>query len=69
MFFLGNINLALLVISAAAIYFAVLYALKGFDKEDKMMFNDVKEGIVCSLSGKLHKNLLKRERNDDYPKK
>ena len=68
-FFLGNINLALLVISAAAIYFAVLYALKGFDKEDKMMFNDVKEGIVCSLSGKLHKNLLKRERNDDYPKK
>jgi O-antigen/teichoic acid export membrane protein len=59
-FFLKDINLALLVVSAAVIYFAVLYALKGFDGEDKAMFQDVWRGIVGSLNSRLARNFTKR---------
>jgi O-antigen/teichoic acid export membrane protein len=59
-FFLKDINLALLVVSAAVIYFAVLYALKGFDGKDKAMFQDVWRGIVGSLNSRLARNFTKR---------
>ena len=59
-FSLRDINLALLVVSAAVIYFAVLYVLKGFDGDDKAMFQDVRRGIVGSLNSRLARNFTKR---------
>lgn len=47
-FYLSNINLALLVISAAIIYFAVLYLVKGFDAEDKAILKDLKKNLKWS---------------------
>lgn len=41
-FYLKNINLCLLVISAAIIYFVVFYFIKGFDEEDKAIFKNLK---------------------------
>ena len=41
-FYLKSINLCLLVISAAIIYFAVFYFIKGFDEEDKAIFKNLK---------------------------
>ena len=46
-FYLRGINLALLVISAAIIYLAVFYFIKGFDEEDKAIFKKLKEGVAC----------------------
>jgi O-antigen/teichoic acid export membrane protein len=43
-FYLKDINLALLVVSAAIIYLAVFYFIKGFDEEDKAIFRNLKEG-------------------------
>ena len=46
-FYLRGINLALLVVSAAIVYLAVFYFIKGFDEEDKAIFKNLKEGIAC----------------------
>lgn len=45
-FFLKDINLASLVISAAIIYFTVLYLIRGFDTEDSAIFQDLARGTA-----------------------
>ena len=46
-FYLRGINLALLVVSAAIIYFAVFYFIKGFDEEDKAIFKSLRKGDIA----------------------
>jgi len=46
-FYLRGINLALLVVSAAIIYLAVFYFIKGFDEEDKAIFKSLRKGDIA----------------------
>jgi len=49
-FFAKSLNLALIVISAAIIYFAILYLVKGFDSEDRAIFEELSRGIAAKVS-------------------
>jgi len=42
-FYLKSINIVLLVVSAAIIYLAVFYFIKGFDEEDKAIFKSLRK--------------------------
>jgi len=48
-FFVRQINLALLVALAALIYFGMLYLLKTFDADDRRMLNEVIRGLAKML--------------------
>jgi len=48
-FFAKSFNLALIVVSAAIIYFAVLCLTKGFDSEDRAIFEDLSQGIATKV--------------------
>jgi len=48
-FFVKQINLALLVALAALIYFGMLYLLKTFDADDRRMLNEVIRGLAKML--------------------
>ncbi|MFC1864251.1 flippase [Chloroflexota bacterium] len=45
-FYLKDIHLAPLIVTAAILYFGVLYIIKGFDREDKDIFKELKKGIL-----------------------
>lgn len=66
-FFLRDTNLALLVVSAAIVYFAVFYLIRGFDLEDRATFEDLTRGIVVKIPenrnkvvGNLHHKFINR---------
>ena len=46
-FYLREFNLALLIISAAIVYFAALYFIKGFDSVDRAMLRDLMQGMAA----------------------